>query len=210
MSKTIETDSLGFTIKINKVPETIDEAVAAFGGEANLIDSAVNSILQHNMKGDIRADICENLAKHLGVTRETKKVSSPTKADPNRQTEVNTQSDAEFVKQVLAQAGVTPAEVAADILKSEGYDFDAISVPRTAGAGRGPGKQMLAFAEKVIAAGQEQYDKTIALLESANPDAAKVERNEAGVPTAESLAALIKANQERAVKESQAALGLAA
>jgi hypothetical protein len=217
MAKTMETDSLGYTVQLNKVPTLAEgtdygifaEAVAAFGSAQNLLDKAVNSVVQHDMKGAIREALCENLEKHLGITRETQKVTSPTKADPNRQVdEYVVKSDAEFVKKALATANETVASTAQFVVPTEGFDFDAISEPRTAGS-RGPGKTMLAFAEIVIAKGADAYNKTIGLLEASNPDAPKVVLDANGVPTTESLAGLIKANQQRMEKESMAALGIA-
>lgn len=208
--KTITTQSLGYDIPVPNVPETLDEAVAAFGGADKLIGAAVNTVLQHNMKGEIRDHITSTLAKVLGVTRETKKVKSPTKADPAREIDVDTETDAEFVKTSLANANTTTAATASQVIPAEGFKFDATSTPREPGAPKGAGKILTGIAEKIIALGEAAYSKTVSTLLAANPGLVIVTDESTGAPTVDSLALAIKANQDRVAKESLAGLGIPA
>lgn len=205
--KTITTSVLGFDIPITDVPETLDEAVTSAGGEQKLVDTFVNHIKFHKTNGVAREAVAEALEKLTGVKPTTEQKKSPTKADPNRVIEVQTETEQEYANRVFAESGRSAEDLQSEVAAAVGsIKFDAVTT-REPGAGRKMAKVYTESAEKLIALGADTYNRSLGLLEKSNPGLT-IERDEQGTPKVESLAAALKRNKERVEAEANAALGL--
>lgn len=205
--KTILTSVLGVDVPVTDVPETLDEAITSAGGEQKLVDTFVNHIKFHKTNGSAREAVTSALEKATGIKFKTEQKSSPTKADPNRMIEVETETEQEYANRVFAESGQTAEQLAASGAFADlTVKFDAVST-REPGAGRKMAKVYTESAEKLVALGADTYNKSIGLLESSNPGL-KIDRDEQGAPKVDSLAAALKRNKERVEAEANAALGL--
>lgn len=215
--KQITTSVLGFEVPVNNVPENMEEATKAAGGETSLLEGWLNYIRFHRTNTEARAEVAERISALLGVQRKTKEVKAPTTKDPNNTREEWDESEADFVKRAIAESGKTLAEIAPQIMAGEfeieGKAAGPLSIEFSAqGATRTGGPRKIAqvytkSAQQLIDKGDVVFNKAITMLEQANPGVT-VARDDAGKPDTESLANALKANRDRVEKEANAALGL--
>lgn len=206
--KQITTNVLGFEVPVTGVPENLAEAVTSAGGEQNLTDQWIGYRKAHDTNGEARELVVESIAKVTGITRDSKTVKSPTKADPNREVEEFTESEAEYVKRALAESGKTAEQLASQVTSGLSVEFRGQGTARVGGPGK-MAKVYTEAAQQVIGAGEAQYNATIGMLEQSNPGIS-VARDANGAPVLESLAAALKANLKRVQDEANAALGIKA
>ncbi len=187
----------------------MEELIAAFGGENNLRDAALNYVRFHKTNTEARSLVAERIEEVTGIKRATKQVAAPTKSDPNNTREEFDGTEAEYVKDAMAQSGKTPAELSESLFKGDkpiSVEFSAQGAPRVGG----PKKVAQVYtksAQQLIEKGDTVLDRAIGMLEQANPGTT-VARGEDGKPDVESLAAALKANKERTEREANAALGI--
>lgn len=217
MSKILTVELLGFPVAINNVPTTTEEAVVACGGgavgEQKLVDKFVGFANAHHTYSDGRSDIIDAVEKATKITALT-----------NADGEV-TEKDSVYVARALAQSGKTVADVLAAIEVKDEHgavistgvsaitvDFNAGGSRRAGGGSKTPAKTYVDNATKIIAnTPADVLTNIVAGLEKLNP-AHKIALDAEGKPTADSLAAMLKANADRKRAEEKselAALGAA-
>jgi hypothetical protein len=220
--KNITTSVLGFDVPVNNVPETLQEAITAAGGEQQLLDGWLAYIRFHRTNTEARSVVAERIGEITGIERKTKEVAAPTKTDPNNTREEWDETEGDYVKRAIAEHGVDMVELLPLVLNGgytvkddKGVETQSgpLSVDFSAqGAVRSGGPKKLAqvytkSATQLIGLGPEKYENAVKMLEQANPGTT-IARGEDNVPTIESLAAALKTNKERVEKEANTALGL--
>jgi hypothetical protein len=204
--KDTTTSVLGFDVPVTGQPETLEECVAAAGGEDKLVGGWVDYIRFHKTNSAARSAVVDALEDGLNIKRATEMVKKGTKADPNRMVEQYAESEQTFADRAIAQSGKTRAEVWDMIKEAVG------SIPfRGEGREGGPGrlaKQDTVKAQTLIDAA-DKWPTAVSLLESKNPGL-KIEMDEGGKPKVESLAQALRTNRKRLENEENASLGLAA
>jgi hypothetical protein len=215
--KNITTSVLGFEVPVSGVPENLEEAKTAAGGESNLLEGWLNYIRFHRTNTEARAEVADRIAALLGIERKTKQVAAPTAKDANNTREDWAESEADFVKRAIAESGRTLADIAPQIMSGD-FEMDGkpagpLSIEFAAsgsGRGTGPGKVAQVYsksAQQLIDKGPDVYNNAITLLQQANPGL-NIVIGEDGKPDVVSLASALKSNRDRVEKEANAALGL--
>lgn len=204
--KDTTTSVLGFDVPVTGQPETLQECVAAAGGEQNLVDGWVDYIRFHKTNTSARSAVVDAFEEVLKVERATEKVKSPTKADPNRMVDKFSESEQTFADRVVSQSGKTRAEIW-DMIKEEVGQIPFRGEGREGGVGR-LAKQDTVKAQTLIDAA-DKWPTAVQLLESKNPGL-KIEMDDDGKPKVESLASALRTNRKRLETEENASLGLAA
>lgn len=206
--KDTTTSVLGFDVPVTGQPTTLDECIAAAGGEQQFIDGWVDYITYHKTNTSARSAVVDALTEVLGAARATRKEKAPTKADPNRMVEKPDESEQTFADRVVSQSGKTRAEVW-DMIKESVGSIPFQGQAREGGPGR-LAKQDTTKAQTLIDDPNNKWQQAVTLLESKNPGF-KVEMDETtGKPKVESLAKGLQINRMRLQKESEAELGIAA
>lgn len=204
--KDTTTSVLGYDVPVTGQPETLQECVAAAGGEQNLVDGWVDYIRFHKTNTSARSAVVDALVEVLGAKRATEQVKSPTKADPNRMVEKTTESEQTFADRVLSQSGKTRSEVW-DMIKEDVGSIPFVGTGREGGPGR-LAKQDTVKAQTLIDT-EGKWQQAVQLLEQKNPGL-KIEMGDDGKPKVESLAQALRTNRRRLEAEANAELGLAA
>jgi len=205
--KDTTTSVLGFDVPVTGQPTTLEEGVAAAGGEQQLLDGWVDYVRFHKTNTSARSAVVDALEEVLQVKRATESVSSPTKADPKRMIEKYSESEQTFADRAVVASGKTRAEVW-DMIKETVGSIPFQGQAREGGARLA--KQDTVKAQTLIDAEGDKWKQAVQLLETKNAGL-KVEMDEAtGKPKVESLAAALRTNRRRLEQEENAALGLAA
>lgn len=146
--KSVTQKSIGFTIKVNGVPETAEEFDQLAKKEGACVEAATNHIMMHSHLGKFRSALAEKLEEVTGIKRKTKTIGEGADAK-----EVVDETEAKYIGRLegqLAEQGrdlysefaATAQEVADKI------EFD-VTPGRTPGAGQKPAKKYLAYYAKL-------------------------------------------------------------
>ena len=204
--KDTTTSVLGFDVPVTGQPETLQECVAAAGGEQNFVDGWVDYIRFHKTNTSARSAVVSALEEVLNTKRATRQEKSPTKADPNRMVEKYDESEQTFADRAVSQSGKTRAEVW-DLIKSNVGTIPFRGEAREGGIGR-LAKQDTVKAQTLIDA-DGKWQLAVQKLQNTNPGLT-IEMDEAGKPKVESLAKALQINRQRLQKEAEVELGIAA
>ncbi len=219
--KNTTTSVLGFEVPITNFPENMAECVTAAGGEQQVVEGWLSYIRFHKTNGVARSEVSDRLEALTGIKRKTKNVKAPTEANPENTREEWDETEGVYAKRVIAESGKDVPTLQKSMLDgftyndSEGKEqtFEPLSVEFNAQAAErtgGPKKLAAVYtkaATQIIAAGSEQWTKTIGILKSLNAGM-EITMLEDGTPDVESLATAIKTNAYRVEKEANAALGI--
>ena len=195
---------LGFEVPVTDVPENLQEMITAAGGEEAALQGWLNYIRFHKTNTEARSEVADRVEKITGITRSSKMVKAPTKADPNNEREEWDESEADYVKRALAEHG-DGASLTPQILDGLSIKFSAQGAARVGG----PKKvaQVYTKAAQQLMEDATKLAKAVKLLEGKNPGV-QIATDDQGKVVLESLAAALKVNKERTDRESNAALGL--
>lgn len=189
----------GFSYTYNNVPESADEFDTAAGREGACLRSAVDNTKYRSGNAEARTKIIESLEELTDIKRKTRTTGEGEDAEV-----VFDESEATFIKRVVAETGKSPEELQAEIGEVS-VDFDVTERERSSSPRAGkPGKTMLAAAQKIVDAGNAED----AAIKASAKLGRKVE------PTVESLASALQAInkllQAEATARLEAELGVGA
>lgn len=199
MSTSTTATLLGFPVTINKVPTTLDEAIESCGGgnigTEKLLGKFVGYSNAHSTYNDGRSEIVTAVEKVTGIAQ---KVGAENEDD---------EKDSIYVARALHESGKTVADVIA--AGEISVDFNPGTSGRRAGTPKTPSKTYVENATKIIDGHKDKPDTLAQIvkgLSALNPTASPIVLDEAGAPTVESLAAMLKSNNDRKLAEAKAEL----
>lgn len=217
------TECLGVNIPVKNVPTDVETFDTQKGKEGAALASAISNELYRGINPDGRSLICDIVADITSIERLSHEEVKKNADGKESKTTVYDETEGKYFKRALAAAGKSVADVQAaidalpddDVLDAEGkvitpgkvLDFNAARAPR--GAGKGPNKTDLNQANQVLALTDDIIEQSVAWLEGNNAGL-KIDRDEAGKPTAVSLANAIKVNRDNAIKKAALPLPVAA
>lgn len=217
------TECLGVNIPVKNVPTDVETFDTQKGKEGAALASAISNELYRGINPDGRSLICDIVADLTSIERLSHEEVKKNADGKESKTTVYDETEGKYFKRALAAAGKSVADVQAaidalpddDVLDAEGkvitpgkvLDFNAARAPR--GAGKGPNKTDLNQANQVLALTDDIIEQSVAWLEGNNAGL-KIDRDEAGKPTAVSLANAIKVNRDNAIKKAALPLPVAA